>query len=392
MARGSDNATPRSREELFKESSEIFFLHNRLIAEFCTGAGKTYAALKLIDLSCKSNPSEKWVIAYPRVSLKKSWIDEIKKWKLDHLLDRITLTTYDSLHKINGNYNVCLDEAHNITELRLEKIVNFVSKKSRMIALSATIDEKEKKDYLRELGFDFKRHRVVFELDEGVKSGVVTDYKIWKCPIEANEWWRKAYKKKTRIIDAAKRKGNQKFIQFAMLSRMRHVYDSFQKIQAAEYLIKKTIGKRDKVLVFVSNKNAADYLSERTGYPAYHSGLSTKEREKILNEFNEAKSGALISINTLNEGVTIKGANKAYIIQVRSKKREAIQRIGRILRFLGKLDGEIGKVIITYIADSRDENWTNDAVFAFDQSKVETFFMPKKWYESSLGILPKPEE
>ena len=84
-----------------------------IVLELSTGVGKTRLALEYIN---KTNPSN-ILIVIPRLVLINNWKEEITKWGFTNLLDKITFSTYVSLHKHSHICwdVICYDEAHHLS-------------------------------------------------------------------------------------------------------------------------------------------------------------------------------------------------------------------------------------------------------------------------------------
>jgi superfamily II DNA or RNA helicase len=389
-----------TREGAFSEAQQIFRTDHRVAMEFCTGFGKTYAALKLIAEDLTSTKGKtKWYILVPRKPIVQTWYDEMDKWGFKWMYQHklVEIINYSSSHKLKPNRNYCLDEAHNITDLREGNMSKVVAKETRIIAASATIDS-EKFTILRTFGFKNK-HRIIVTLDEGVESGAVTDYKIFMLPIETNALFRHGIHKLNGWQNSCKRKAAQattpamkakhgKGIEAAIFAQTRHIYNSYQKLLAAQYVISQ-FAIRDKYLVYCSNQNFAEQLGKLTGLDVIHSSQKDTERDNIWAKFQKCTSGGLISCYTISEGVTVEGVNKCLVVQTRKKERELIQRLGRILRFAGKKDGEIGKLFLLYLADTWDEGWAASSVKSFMHNKVLKFIIPKEVYQTEKDVIDK---
>jgi superfamily II DNA or RNA helicase len=398
---------PKSRDGSFDEAQRVYKKNKRVVLEFCTGFGKTYAALRLIDQTIASGDSRPWAIIVPRIDLIDTWYKEIDDWKMGHLEKHIKILCYDSLHTLDPEleWSFCFDEIHNLTELRVEKVLDICEEvdDAVMIGCSATIDSK-KFTLARQLGF-IKAHRVLVTLDEGVEAGVVTDYKIVKLPVVPNEKWFRKLKGLTGWFNQAKKSGKKASIDAAIFARVRHVYNSANKFELAKH-IADNLDTSEKTMFFVANIAQATALSEYTGWQDFHSEYTKTQRREILKNFNEAKSGVLISCYTLNEGVNISGISKAVIMQVRSNEREMIQRLGRILRWLGKQDGQKGICYVAFLRKNYfsntkkkkyprgdgmekcpDEAWVDKALKNLDQSKISERIIPMKYYQTDKMIL-----
>ncbi|GAH00062.1 unnamed protein product, partial [marine sediment metagenome] len=244
-----------TREGKFGDAQKIFRLDHRVAMEFCTGFGKTYAALKLIaeDL-INTKGKTKWYIVVPREKIIQTWYNEMDKWgfKWMHKHSLVEIINYSSSHKFEKGRNFCLDEAHNITELREGNLTNVIDKKTRIIACSATIDSK-KFTILREFGFN-KKHRIVVTLDQGVESGAVTDYLIYMLPLKMNKLFRSGIVGLNRWLNSCKKKKNAAGIEAAIFAQTRYLYNSYQKLMAAKYVMD-SFADTDKVCLFVMTRS-----------------------------------------------------------------------------------------------------------------------------------------
>ena len=376
-----------TREGKFEDARICFNTHHRVAMEFCTGFGKTYAALRLIaeDL-ISTKGARKWYILIPRNVITQTWFDEMDKWGYKWMYKHgfVDVINYSSSHKLEAGRNFCLDEAHNITDLRESNMSSVVDKRTRIIAASATIDT-EKFTILRTFGFN-KQHRIVVTLDQGVEAGAVTGYAIYRLPLSMNLLFKQELSAKNRWLTACKKKQDQKGIEAAIFAQTRQIYNSYQKLMAAQYVVNQ-FDTSDKFLVYCSNQNFAEQLSELTGLPVMHSNQKDKEREKIWTEFQEVKTGGLISCYTISEGVTIEGVSKALVVQTRKNERELIQRLGRLLRWDGKEEGEIGKLYLMYIEDCWDEKWADSSTKSFNPDRIFEYRIPLNKYKTERSTI-----
>ena len=92
--------------------------------------------------------------------------------------------------------------------------------------------------------------------------------------------------------------------------------------------------------------------------PAYHSGKTTKQREKLLDKFRSGEERVICSTKALNQGMDIPDVGIGIIVGLESKALPMIQRLGRIIR---KDGDKIGKIYIFYVKHSQEEKWMEDA-------------------------------
>jgi superfamily II DNA or RNA helicase len=104
------------RDEIQEEALSKTEDKQRCTLVLGTGVGKTLIGLKHMQKNTTS--LMKVLVVAPKKSIFTSWTDDAKKFNLEHLLDRITFSTYLSLNKHNPNeYDaVYLDECHSLLD------------------------------------------------------------------------------------------------------------------------------------------------------------------------------------------------------------------------------------------------------------------------------------
>jgi superfamily II DNA or RNA helicase len=163
-----------TREEISSLISSNNYQH--IVLELSTGMGKTRMALEYIN---KINPKN-ILIVIPRLVLINNWKEEINKWGYSHLLDRITFSTYVSLHKqADTNWDIiCYDEAHHLSERCRETDLLMPSK--HKLFLSATLKKEHKywiKHYYPTAEF------ISVSLKEAINNEVLPDPKVYLIPL-----------------------------------------------------------------------------------------------------------------------------------------------------------------------------------------------------------------
>lgn len=100
----------------------------------------------------------------------------------------------------------------------------------------------------------------------------------------------------------------------------------------------------NKIIVFGEYIKTADLLHtklQEAGINAwvYYTGtktskfkLSAKDKREVIEAFKNCKSGILITVKALDEGLDVKDANIGILLGYNKTNRQAIQRMGRILR------------------------------------------------------------
>ena len=85
----------------------------------------------------------------------------------------------------------------------------------------------------------------------------------------------------------------------------------------------------------------------------HHSEISDWERGEILEAFGERKLQAIVSVQTLEEGVDVPDADLAIIVAASKQRRQMIQRMGRVMR--QKSDGRDARFVVVYV-EGTDED------------------------------------
>lgn len=86
------------------------------------------------------------------------------------------------------------------------------------------------------------------------------------------------------------------------------------------------------VVVFTGSNNMARAVATRFLIPCLLSNTGRKERELILSGYEHGDYRAIIANKVLNEGIDVPAAKVGIVIGGTGSPREAIQRLGRVLR------------------------------------------------------------
>lgn len=88
----------------------------------------------------------------------------------------------------------------------------------------------------------------------------------------------------------------------------------------------------ERVLIFVSDNQAAYDLSRRLLVPALTCDIRRREREEVLQRLRRLEITAVISARVLNEGVDLPEVRVGIVAGATQGQREHLQRVGRVLR------------------------------------------------------------
>lgn len=245
------------------------------------------------------------------------------------------------------NYGLLImDEAHHYQSKENRKIWEK-NVYNRVIGLSATVEEVE--------GGILEHFPVIYKynLEEAKEDGVVNSYTIINAEVDLTGDERLSYEEANKKVASGLQMFNGSFDKALKAvkesqypqnkyagellknvgKRKRIALSAVNKIEAAKKLIAKH--KDEKIIVFAESiADITILFNSLGGYSRsiYHSKLSTSEKMSQLNNFNAGYANIMLSAKALDEGYDIKEANIAIIMSGSSSRRQAIQRIGRVIR------------------------------------------------------------
>lgn len=331
-----------------------------------TGVGKTKIAIDYLKYLYSLNPKLKVLIVVPTEKLRdENWHEEFSKWGSEELWTKVERRCYVSINKIENKFYdiVILDELQNITPNNSNFFNNNIVNK--VLGLTATLPiEFIKKELLKSL-----KLKVVFDvpIDKAVELKLVAPYSLTIVETYLDNIQKivsfgkgkgtyflteeKAYQTLSEQIELHKAKGNAKLAEMLIFKRMRVIYNSLQKTQAASYIRDNLISKDSRLLLFCGSIAQAKILCAY----AFHS----KTNDDDLKLFQEGRVNQLSCVNALNEGVNLTNVDCAIITQITSKERQFVQRVGRIIRYR---ENHIGEIYLLVCKNTVDEEWMRKAL------------------------------
>lgn len=373
----------KTKDQVRLEALTVVRKFRKAGAAISMGVGKTRLCLEHLQLVINKVQSErllpaKALVVAPTKKILKGWVDEIEKWKLDHLLEYITFSTYRSMDKHDPDFDVIyLDECHSLKEshddwlsMHTGRILGVTgtppkykgSEKGRMIAkycpmlyeylMEDAVEDKILNDYrlivhLIPLGTT-KNHKV--EIKDS-KTGEVK--KFWYTSEKENyDYW-------TKRIESAPSGSARN-----MMSIMR--MKAMQTFRSKEVYAKQLLSEAEnQCIVFANTQDQADRLCTHS----FHSG--NPDSNKNMEMFEQKQIQLLSCVLQLSEGANIRGLAEAIIMHAYGNNKKAAQRIGRILRLS---PDEIAVAHILCYIDTVDVEWVKAALEQFSDQKIE-------WYD-----------
>ena len=168
-----------TRAEIQKRAVELMRDTPLLILQWCTGLGKSKAAIDIIKDLSKDRIDILLVVS--EIAHKENWKKEFLKWGLPSNVG-ILIETYASLknHKKEVYDLIILDEAHHAgSDLRMEVLEEIKSKK--VLALSATLPS----EMGFKLGLLYGRKMSSFKvsLQQAIDWGILPKPKLYLIPM-----------------------------------------------------------------------------------------------------------------------------------------------------------------------------------------------------------------
>lgn len=335
-------------------------------AAMSVGVGKTLVGLKHMDLHYTDNSF--FLVVAPKKSIFQSWIDDANKFGLEHLLDRITFTTYLSLPKQQLHYDVVyLDEAHSLLESHAAWLNAY---KGIKIGLTGTPPKFQHS--MR--GRLFNAHIPVvysYITDDAVEDKILNDYRIIVHKLKLNKiktiktgkppktWMTSEYESYNYWTKRAMSATSPKERQIMNIMRMKQIMGYPSKDQYVKKLLETV---NDKTILFANTQEQADSF----GIASYHS--NNPDSEENLEKFKKGDILDLACVLQLNEGVNIPYLRVGIIMHAYGNERKSSQRIGRLLRL--NPDDTCTVHILCY-EDTVDELWVKKALEDYDQTKIK---------------------
>lgn len=357
------------REQIQQEALEIAKDYNRVGLAISMGVGKTYIGLKHMDWYLKEKNSDaRFLVVAPKKSIFTSWFDDMDKFGLGYLKDRVVVTTYLSLHKQSLNYDVLyLDECHSLLNTHLLWLNAFGNK---IVGLTGTPPRHTNSEKGKMVS-RFCPIKYTYITDDAVEDKILNDYRITvhsvnlcrlkthQVNVKGKSWNTSEYDNYQYWVKRVNEAATPSQEQFNRIGRMRALMEYRSKEEYAKKLLKTIEGK---CIIFCNTQEQADRMCNYV----YYSGHPLSEQN--LKMFKDGEINVLACVLQLNEGVNIPNLKHAIILHSYGNERKSAQRIGRVLRLN---PDEIADVHILMFYETVDRTWVNNALEDFDNTKIK---------------------
>lgn len=344
--------------------------------QWCTGSGKTRAAIIAIKSFLSKNKDKHIVVIVPTEHLKIQWMQELNKFDL---IQMVTVEIINSAIKLSSQIDfLILDEAHRIAS---DTFYTIFSQRNPLLVLglSATFSRLDGRHEL------LNRYCPVVDtltIKEAIQNKWLAPYKEYKVLIEpddieeyklasmqfnesfsffnydfqiamsclTNIIYRRTYAKKMGVssseIDAITFTWGR-----TLRARKSYVMDHPKKLEITRQIL--AARPTSKAITFSATIKQAEKIG---GGFVVHSGKTKKKNRITMEEFAKLPLGVIHTAKSLDEGADVPGLNLAIILCNTSSQTQKTQRVGRVIRYE---EGKEAEIFTLVIKGTMEEGWYN---------------------------------
>ena len=366
-----------------KDALAMFLRDKELIANVCTGAGKTLLAIETIKYIRENFPEYNILIVAPKIVIIETvWLKELNKagfgpnqvgvyYGYAHEFSKITLTTIASIPRLDMKmfeYIVC-DEIHNMMSPTLSKLLKHEFKYK--LGLSASIKRIDQRHW--KLLEKFKYNVFEYTMREAIHDGIINKFNFYCVGVTIKE---PEVRLEYETIDADLKASLQACGGFEKVMRL--PADNQTKIKILGLLTKRSdlvnnYHRKIEVVTKIINDNKTMKVLLFSQYNKITRGIywALKEtvtrseiidtnvreasRSKFLKDFEDGKYNVLLSSRIFEEGYNLPAIDMAIFLSSNSTSRQMIQRLGRILR----KKEQTSDAYYIYCRDTFEEDYAN---------------------------------
>lgn len=361
----------------------------------CTGAGKTKIALMCIQkVFDKIGESLKCLIIVPTEIIRDEvFPSEFKKFGYSHLLKYCEIKCIQTVYKYEDhNYDlVVVDEIHRILYENGEKdyeYFKFFEKNTYkyILGLSASIDDNRLEALNRIAPIIYK-----LSLDEAVRLGIISPFKIYNVAISLSQEELKEYNRLIKLYYYYESLLGGRFKAFS--NALNYINNGSDEEKKLSFVFRNVIKKRKEILDNASGKiettkkiltyfpssygiifsesiiQAGKLVEANEKALVYHSKLKKPEKLLALKKLNDKRTiiRYISAVKALNEGLSINSIEFSIVTAGNSKVKDMIQRIGRSCRFV---EGKQAIVFRLYVKGTQEEKWVRKSQEGFNTNNI----------------------
>ncbi|MCK4766445.1 MAG: DEAD/DEAH box helicase family protein [Candidatus Aminicenantes bacterium] len=362
-----ESALPQLRIEQ-KAAHKAWMNTKQGVVVMPTGTGKTEVALTIMRETGVST-----LIAAPVRDLMYQWQRRILQglgYDAGVIGDNIfnvrpvSVTTYDSacihMETLGNRFKlIVFDECHHLPG-NMRRDAALMSAAPYRLGLTATPRRSDgrEKDLRKLIG------PTVYELPlAAVRGGSLADYDVVRIPVHLAQEEQEVYNLNSRLLRqymSEKNKNGKRFDWQDLMAEtgkdpearnaqkayyvMKAIQDrALEKLRVLEDIFRLHIG--TPIIVFTGSNAMARDISRRFLVPCLLNHCGKKERLDIIEGFRQGIYPVLVANQVLDEGVDLPEAKVAVVVGGQSSVRQAVQRLGRILRKSGHKRGVLYEVV-----------------------------------------------
>ncbi len=352
--------------------------------EGATGVGKSRIGVMAALKAFRTNPSALVYVCTPTETLRDDeWPEQFRLWGAEDLIPKVHFVCHVSMEDVReqGEIDlVILDEGHHLTPK-----MNTLFERHKVysiLCLTATLPT-EKEDPVRRAMID-KLCPLIFSvtLEDGIYLRLVADFEVTtllfdldsvhmiiasgdeKHPSVTTE--ASHYFFLTKKINKMMRMVKYPLAKFKWINkRISLIMNLPTKKQLAKEVMEQILDEGQRTLIFCGS---IEQCEELCGKNVYHS----KSGMSALTKFRNKEIHYLGCVKALDEGKNIPDVDQIFVVQLTSKLRHIVQRIGRAVRWK---PGHVAKVILLVARNTMDEQWYKEAFSTFDKKRIKTFIL-----------------
>lgn len=342
------------------EAIHYFKRSHELIANVCTGAGKTIFAIEVLKYVRNLDPDANVLIVAPKiVILETVWLKELNKagfgpnqvglyYGYAHEFSKITLTTVASIPRLDMKIFdfIIADEIHNMMSPNLIKLLKKPFKFK--LGLSASIKHIDQRHWKLLEYF----HYNVFEytMRQAIKDGIINKFNFHMVGVRITD--EKVREEYDRVAEELKELlklygGFEKIMRLpatdpgkckvlSLFTQRNDLVNNYlKKVDVVSDIISKDLSKKTLLFSQYNKITRAIYwaLKEKvTRSEIIDTNIKESKRQQFLKDFEDGLYNVLLSSRIFEEGYNLPQIDQAIFLSSNSTSRQMIQRLGRILR------------------------------------------------------------
>ena len=348
-----------------------------------TGTGKSRIIAIAAGRHIEKDPEEKWLVVVPKERLRDVEIpSEFKKWGYAPQFKKgVTVECiHTACRRMNEHWDgICVDEIHRTLSPEFIKLYQN-NRFNKIIGLSATVEDPEKMELLKEIA------PIVYKktTKQALELGLISDFRVYNLAVPFSASESADYVKANNSFRYFSSQLGGPSVAFRRANEILKdgISTSIEKGVAARYYA--TVRKRKEICNKAVNKiiaaqNVRDMFPKRYGVffsesidlaeklhnqigeesTIYHSKVSKKKRTANLALFSDLRTNVnfLCSAKALNEGFNVEKVSLGICGSGNSKKLDQIQQLGRTIRLE---EGKIALFVNLYIKGTQDQVWVEN--------------------------------